>query len=282
MIDLSIIIVNYNNRKVLKDCLASIYSSTRKASFEIIVSDNGSTDGSGQMVRTEFPQAKLIENGENLGFIKASNLGLKIYRGRYAMLLNNDTVVKSGAFDRMINFMDKTPEAGACAPKLLNTDGTIQHQGGLFIKKFWNASSPIVIDFAIGACLLVRRDVIDRIGFLDEKLFFYNDDLDWCLRIRRAGFKIYFIPDAEVIHYGGYSSKRVFNRRLFVEGFQGGIYFCRKHYGVIPWIVYRLLLFTGILVYLPFFALSYPIKREKFADRFLAYVDILKVSLLGR
>jgi len=178
----------------------------------------------------------------------------------------------------MIEFMDQNPSIGCCAPKLLNTDGTFQRQGGLFQKKFWLSKLPIEIDFAIGACLLVRRPVIDKVGILDENLFFYNDDLDWCMRIRKAGFKIYYIPDAEVVHYGGYSSKRVFNRRLFVEGFKGGLYFCRKHYGKTYFNFYRIALFLGILVYIPIFTLSFPFKRQKFVDRLLAYIDILKIS----
>ncbi|HTY13715.1 MAG TPA: glycosyltransferase family 2 protein [Candidatus Omnitrophota bacterium] len=281
MTDLSIIIVNYNNRAILEACLSSIYSSTHKTSFEIILSDNGSKDGSQEMIRSKFQKVKLIENGENLGFIKATNIGLRSFAGRYAMLLNDDTVVHDGAFDRMVEFMDKTRDAGACSPMLLNTDGTVQHQGGLFGKKFWKSEVPVKIGFAIGACLLVRREVVEKVGLLDEKLFFYNDDIDWCLRIRKAGYSIYFLPDARVTHYGGYSSKRVFNRRLFVEGFRGGLYFCRKHYGVISYLLYRLSLFIGMLVFIPLFCLSFPFKREKFSERLLAYFDILGLTLLG-
>jgi hypothetical protein len=204
---------------------------------------------------------------------------LRIYAGRYACLLNDDTVAKESAFDKMIKYMDQNPAIGACSPKLLNTDGTYQRQGGIFQKKFWLSKIPVEIEFAIGACLLVRRSVIDSVGMLDENLFFYNDDLDWCMRIRKAGFNIYFIPEAEIVHYGGYSSKRVFNRRIFVEGFKGGLYFCNKHYGKLSYNIYRSALFIGILIYLPLFVLSYPLKRQKFIDRLLAYIDILKVAI---
>ena len=215
MKDLSIIIVNANNQRLLKECLQSIDKNTHKISFEIIISDNASTDGSQEMVKDDFPQVKLIENKENLGFAKANNQALKIYQGRYALLLNNDTLVKDSALDKMVEFMDQNQETGACGPKLLNTDGSTQHQGGLLAKRFWKAKDPRPVDFIIGAALLVRKEVIDKVGMMDENLFFYNEDLDWCLRIRKAGWKIFFLPQAEIIHYGGQSSKKTFNARIF-------------------------------------------------------------------
>lgn len=274
MLDLSIIIVNINNRKLLKECLASIYRHTHKISFEIIVSDNASTDGSQLMVKKDFPKVFLIENQENLGFIKASNQGLKKFQARYAMLLNDDTVIKEGALDKMVEFMEQNKSAGACGAKLLNVDGTTQRQGGILGKKFWLSSQPIPVDFVIGAALLVRREVIDKIGRLDENLFFYNDDLDWCLRVRKAGWKVYYVPQAEIIHYGGYSSRRTFNPRLFVEGFRGGLYYCRKHYGEFAYHLYRLLLALLLTIALPFQILS----KEKFK----AYGQIILISLIGQ
>jgi len=280
MTDLSIIIVNFNKRKLLEECLDSIYKATHKITFEIIVADNGSTDGSQSMVKTKHPNINIIENKENFGFTKASNQGLKIYKGRYAMLLNNDTIVKDHAFDLMVDFMDKNMQAGGCGPKLLNIDGTIQHQGSILGKKFWKSVKPIVVDFVVGACLMARRETIDRVGLLDENLYFYNDDLDWCLRIKKAGYKIYYLPDAEVIHYGGYSSRGTFNRQLFTGGFKGGLYFTKKHYGLAAFYLYKIILFLLIVIYLPFFILSYPLKREKFLDRLLAYLEILKITVI--
>lgn len=275
MFDLSIIIVTINNIKILDQCLDSIYKNTKKITFEIILADNASTDGTQEMIRRKYPQVRFIDNNKNIGFVKASNQGLRIASGRYQMLLNNDTITKDSAFDKMVDFMDKNPKVGACGAKLLNIDGTIQRQGGLFGKKFYNAKQPVEVDFVIGACLMVRKEVIEKVGLMDEKLFFYNDDLDWCLSIRKAGWKIYFCPQSEVIHYGGYSSKRTFNRHLFVEGFKGGLYFCKKHYGTLAWLVYRILLFVFVLAFIPLLILSFPLRREKFFDRLLAYFDIL-------
>jgi GT2 family glycosyltransferase len=273
MIDLSIIIVNLNNSKLLKECIASIYNSTHKISIEIILSDNGSTDDSVQMVKTSFPQVKVIENEENLGFSKANNKGLKIAVGRYKMLLNNDTIVKDGAFDALVAYMDQNPKVGACGPKLLNVDGSIQRQGGIFNQKFWLSPSPTEVKFVIGACLLVRKETITKVGLMDENLFFYNDDLDWCISIRRAGYKIMFVPQAELTHYGGFSSKRTFNKQLFIEGFRGGIYFSRKHYGLLASIIYRLFLLIGTIIAIPFYVLvpkpDYNAKLRAFLGIFL-------------
>jgi uncharacterized protein (TIGR03492 family) len=253
MTDLSIIIVNYNNRNFLEECLNSIYRSTHKVSFELILVDNHSADDSVEFVKNNFPAARIIENSANLGFCRANNRGLKIYRGRYALLLNTDTVVKDGAFDALVEFMDAHPEAGAAGPKLLNADGTPQHQGGLFNRKFWLSKDPVKVGYVIGAALLVRREVIDKVGGLDENFFFSNDDLDWCRRIRKAGWGVFFLPQAEVVHYGGYTIKK-FNQRIFVEGFRGGLYFCRKHYGVLAYQLYRALL---VLVALPVLLVSF-------------------------
>lgn len=274
MKDLSIIIVNRDNQRLLEECLTSIEKNTRRISHELIVVDNASTDGSREMVLNKFPKVALIVNKENLGFSKANNLGLKICQARYALLLNNDTIVKDGALDKMVAFMDTRPEAGACGPRLLNVDGTPQRQGGLFGQKFWLAKEPVPVDCVIGAALLVRKEVIDRVGLLDENLFFYNDDLDWCRSIRKAGYKIYFIPDAEIIHYGGYSSKGKFNRRLFVEGFKGGLYFCRKHYGELAYNFYRLVLCLCLCLCLPFQILN--------KEKLLAYYQIIALAASGQ
>ena len=274
MKDLSIITVNTNNRKILEECLASIQKNTHQISFDIIVTDNASTDGSREMIKTKFPLVRLIENTENLGFIKASNQGLKIAKSRYSMLLNDDTIVRDGALDKLVEFMDNHPEAGACGAKLLNIDGTIQRQGGIFGSKFYLSHKPIPVDFVIGAALVVRGEVIDKVGIMDENLFFYNDDLDWCLSIRKAGYKIYFVPEAEIIHYGGYSSRRTFKRRLFVEGFKGGLYFCRKHYGELAYHVYRLTLCLCLCLVLPFKILN--------SEKLKAYAEIINLAWRGQ
>lgn len=274
MKDLAIIIVNLNNKKILKECINSIYKNTRKIEFEVIVSDNRSTDGSPELIKSNFPQVKLIENRDNLGFVRGNNIGLKQAEARYSILLNNDTIVKESALDKMVEFMDSNPNAGACGPKLLNIDGTIQHQGGLFSKKFWTSQKPVSVDFVIGAALLVRKEVIDKVGMMDENLFFYNEDLDWCMTIRKAGWKVFFLPQAEIIHYGGFSSKKGFNKHLQIEGFRGGLYFCRKHYGEAIYHIYRVLLVLVLILVLPFL-LNNP-------EKFKAYCEIIAIAWRGQ
>jgi GT2 family glycosyltransferase len=278
MIDLSIIIVNHNNEKFLKDCLSSVFDQTKKHEFEVILVDNNSSDNSVGLVSKTFPKARIIRNKENLGFCKANNIGLKTYQGRYALLLNTDTIVKDGALDKLVEFMDANPQVGACGPKLLNPDGTPQHQGGLFNRRFWLSKNPTRVDYVIGACLLVRKEAIDKVGGLDENFFFSNDDLDWCRRIRKAGWDVCFLPQAEVLHYGGFTIKR-FKLKLFVEGFRGGLYFCKKHYGVIAFYIYRILLILSMLIMIPLSALFYPLLRNK--QKLLAYAQILIIAVKG-
>ncbi|MBN3032996.1 MAG: glycosyltransferase [Candidatus Saganbacteria bacterium] len=278
MIDISVIIVNYNNQRFLEGCLGSLFAATRRARLEVIFVDNHSGDGSVEFVRRHYPQVKIIENRANLGFCRANNRGLKIYRGRYALLLNTDTIVKDGALDKMLEFMDAHPEAGAAGPKLLNADGTPQRQGGLFNRRFWLAREPVKVDYVIGAALMVRRDAIERAGGLDDNFFFSNDDLDWCRRIRKAGWRVYFVPQAEIVHFGGFTINR-FKQRIFVEGFRGGLYFSRKHYGPLIYQVYRCLLIFIMLLAIPVTALLYPWLTNK--GKLGAFRQILMIALRG-
>ena len=278
MTDLSIIIVNYNDQRFLKDCLSSVYNETPHIKFEIIFVDNNSSDNSVALVRQEFPKVKIIQNKENLGFCKANNQGLKIFQGRHALLLNTDTIVKSRALEKMVGFMDANPNVGVCGPRLLNPDGTPQHQGGLFNRRFWLSKKSIKVDYMLGACLMVRREIVNKVGGLDENFFFSNDDLDWCRRITKAGWGVYFLPQAEVIHYGGFTTKR-FNQRIFVEGFRGGLYFSKKHYGSFIYYAYRFLLAFSMLIAIFFTALFYPLLKNK--QKLAAFVQILGISIKG-
>ncbi|MFA4843580.1 MAG: glycosyltransferase family 2 protein [Candidatus Margulisiibacteriota bacterium] len=273
MIGLSVIIVCRNNLRYLPDCLASLHQSFHRLSFEVILVDNSSTDESLAFVRNKFPAVKVIANRGNFGFSRANNQGLKLATGRYVMLLNADTITKNNAIEQLVDFLDTHPSAGAAAPKLLNIDGTVQRQGGAFSRRFWLAKEPVQVDFAVGAALVVRKEVVDRVGGLDENFFFANDDLDWCLRIRQAGWPIYFLPQVEIIHYGGYTIKK-FNPLLLVEGWRGGLYFARKHYGWLAYQLYRWLLVLAMLLAIPCFVLF---DRPRSA----AFRDILFLTLKG-
>lgn len=278
MIDLSIIVVNYNNNDYLENCLGSVDAFTDKISFEILFVDNNSSDGSIAFVREKFPKVKIIQNNANLGFTRANNAALKVYQGRYTLLLNTDTIIRPGALDKLVNFMDNHPKAGACGPKLLNINGSIQHQGGFFNRKFWLAKNPVEVDYVIGAALLVRRETIDQVGVMDENFFFSNDDLDWCRRIRKAGWQIFFVPEATIIHYGGFTIKR-FHKRLFVEGFRGGLYFCKKHYGGVIYQIYRFLLALTMLLAIIFVLPFYPWLKNK--EKVSAFMNIMFICIKG-
>jgi GT2 family glycosyltransferase len=280
--DLSIVILNYNNSALLRGCISSVKSATRKSSYEIILVDNGSTDDSVAVVKRSFPDVAIIENKANLGFSRANNRGIAASRGRYVCLLNNDTTLKDPALDLLVAFMDANPGSGACGPQLLNTDGNPQRQGGLLGQKFWRSGRTTEVDFIMGACLIIRVDALKKIGNLDENLFFYNDDLDVCKSLRKTGWKIYFVPEAQATHIGGYSTRGAFNRRMFVEGFRGGLYFCKKHYGPVAFQMYRAIL----VILFPFavlgLALSSALRSfREFKDKLLAYCDILKIALFG-
>lgn len=269
---LSIIIVNYNAKSYLENCLESIYAnlSAKETTFEVIVVDNNSTDDSIQMVREKFPNVKLIENERNEGFIKANNKGIIASKGEYVLSLNNDTVVLPGALEELTNFMDCHPDAGACGAKVLNSDGSIQHQCkrgfptissalsyflglhkvfpkskffGHYLMTYLDPNQINEVDSLSGACLMVRREVINHVGIMDEDYIMYGDDLDWCYRIKKAGWKIYYVPDARIIHYGGMGGSRALPYRNIWEFHRSMVIFYKKHFSknrslFLNWFVY--------------------------------------------
>jgi len=248
MLDLSIIILSCNNKKVLDECIYSVYTYTQGVSFEVIVTDNGSTDGTQAMLKQKFENVILLDNRANLGFTVANNKGLRIAKGRYSVLLNDDTYLTEDSLSQIVRFMDSDPKIGVCGPRLLNPDGSIQSQGSILQRHVWKTRSPRNVPMVIGACFFIRTSMIEEIGMLDENLFFYNDDIDYCLRARKAGYKVVYYPLSSVYHYGGFSSKGKPNRKLVVEGYRGGLYFCKKYYGALAYHVYRLLLLIYMLI----------------------------------
>ena len=272
--DLSISIVNYDGKDYLKECLDSIYSSNSRIDFEIIVVDNGSSDGSVEMVKEKFPSVILIENSKNEGFVKANNKGIQASRGRYVLSLNNDTVILGNALDTLVKFMDNHPDVGACGPKVLNSDGTIQHQCkrgfptisstlsyffglhkifpkskvfGHYLMTYLNPDEVNEVDALSGACLMVRREVIERVGLLDEDYVMYGDDLDWCYRIKKAGWKIYYVPQAKIIHYGGRSSRKSPYKSI-KWFYRAAAIFYKKHYAPNNNFIVNYIIYLGICV----------------------------------
>jgi len=264
MMDLSILIVNWNTKDYLLHCLESIFRKVNAPSWEVILIDNGSQDGSGAEARKRFPSIDLIENHENVGFAKAMNQGLKKASGKYILLLNPDTEIKEGAFDRLLAFMDTHLEIGATGAQLLNPDGSRQNSianfpslatellnksllRGLFPKEFPGKEKeypePIEVDSVIGACLMVRRKVVEEVGFLDENYFLFLEETDWCYRMKKAGWKVYHIPQAEVFHFQGKSAEAK-RERAKVEYFRSRYHFFKKYRGKPQWFI----LLIGLMI----------------------------------
>ena len=224
--DISFIIVNWNTKDLLIECLASIYQTVNEIAFEIWVVDNGSSDGSVGAVKEKYPRIKIIENRTNLGFAAANNLALERMGGHYALLLNTDTVLTEGAVSELHNFMQGNPEAAIACGQLLNPDGSKQNSIAnfpsllslisnetflrlllprRFASKRREYRTPIEVDSCIGACMLIRKKAIDKAGFLDDRYFFFLEETDWAYRMKKAGWKIYFVPAARIFHAQGKS-----------------------------------------------------------------------------
>lgn len=228
IIDLSIVILNYNTVDLTRKCLETVFASrVGKYTTEVIVCDNASTDGSLAMVKKEFPQVIVVDNKKNLGFAAGNNTGLKRAKGRYVLLLNTDTEVPTSTLASMITFMDAHSEAGAATCKLLLPDGSMDpacHRGfptpwvaftyllklerlfpktkmfGEYHQLYKNVSTIHDVDCISGAFFMIRREVVDQVGLLDEDYFMYGEDIDWCFRIKKSGWKILYNPKVSILH----------------------------------------------------------------------------------
>lgn len=260
--DLSISIVNYNTKDLTRQCLASIIENTH-VSFEVFVIDNASKDGSLESLESEFPQFTVIGNAVNVGLAAATNQGLSKSRGRYVMALNSDTVMTPSALDRLVQFLDEHSEVGGVTPRLVGPEGSAHPPfcGKIPTLKMAidEAASPmfskdrsvddvgVMTDYSNtcevecvlwGTAFVIRKSVYDQIGGQDERFFIYAEDVDWSMRITKAGWKIFFVADSEVIHYGGQSTKQASTKML---GFlwKSKCRLIGKHYGVLSGLLLR-------------------------------------------
>jgi len=210
---------------------------------EVFVVDNGSTDGSVQMVSREFPWVELIANEVNLGFVKANNQALRHCEGEYVLLLNSDTIVWPKALQSLVAFLDSYPEVGVVGAELRNKDNSLQPSWNQFpslwselngrnirVRHLYGDSGAYLIDWIGGACMMVRRAVISDVGLLDENIFMYSEETDWCYRIRQAGWQVAYLPGACITHLGGASSASS-PTRFSIELYKSKLFFFRKHYG---------------------------------------------------
>jgi GT2 family glycosyltransferase len=310
MVDLSIIIVNWNTKDLIHNCLVSIVQETTGIHFEIVVVDNGSQDGSVEMLKEHFPKIILIENEENVGYSKANNQGISHSTGRYVCLLNSDTVILENALSKMVHFLDENPSTGATTCLLINPDGSDQFgsalgetnlvymlsvETGLYRKyprsRIWGKPFLSYLDHrkshelevCPSAVIVIRKEVFKTVGGLDEKIFFGVIDWDFSYRIRKAGWKLYFFSDSRVIHYGG-KSKSPIRQELLMKDYRSQYYYFSKHYGIFQTNLFRALIIISCTIKLALnlsllFTKSDKATRMKTKARINNHWTRLKVSL---
>lgn len=304
MLQLSIIIVNWNVRDLLRSCLRSVQGEIEPDQAEIIVVDNASADGSVAMVEDEFPNVRVLANAYNAGFSAGNNQGLEMAQGRYVLFLNPDTEVRPGALKRLQAFIDQRPQVGCVGPRLLNPDGSTQSSRRSFprlslafvestvlqrylrrlpaLRRFYREDSPDdrpqQVDWIVGACMLLRREALDLVGGFDERFFMYSEEMELCYRLRRAGFEVWFVPEAEVMHHEGASSRQDLFRRN-VNFHESRYRFFRKHQGLAPALALRWFVFGTFVFQLAEEAAKFalqPSKRPLRRERLRLYGRIVR------
>lgn len=305
--DLSVCIVNTNNKYFILNCLDSIYKNTKDIDFEVIVLDNNSTDGSPEAIKMNFPQVRLIKQKEKKGFCFNQNKALKIIQSEYALLLNEDTKIIGNSLKIMVDFIKTHPDAGAVTCRLLNADGSYQitsMRGKQDLLSFIAIKTGLVrifpkskiwgrpflghldrnkiqeIEVFSGAAVLVRKKVLDTVGLLDEKIFFGPDDWDFSYRIRKDGWKIYYLPEARIVHYWGQTAK-VNIPKKFGHEHVGIFYFYLKHYGKIHTFILKIIIMISCIIKISGFLLKLIFTKDRKENHIWlkAYWRAFQVSL---
>lgn len=264
--DLSIIIVSWNVRQLLASCLDSILAGAGTLQLEVIVVDSGSSDGSPDLVTDAYPWVRMLGCRENVGFPKGNNLGMDLASGRHLLFLNPDTVLVGNALQLMVGYLDHHESVGVVGPQLLNEDRSIQSSrrrfptmATAFVESTWleriapssifthyyardlPEDEPVDVDWIVGACMMVRRKTIDHVGVMDEAYFMYSEELDWCRRIKDAGWRVIFLPGAQVIHYEGKSSEQAVTAR-HINFQRAKLRYFLKHHGAPSALLLRIFL----------------------------------------
>jgi GT2 family glycosyltransferase len=253
---LSIVIICWNDQKVIEECLRSIFSGTTHLDFEVIISDNGSTDGSISIVREKFPTVRIIENGQNIGFARGNNAGISAARGEYVLILNPDTIIHDDAIERLVAFAGQHREAGAFGARVENPDGSFQNCArpiptvrgyliaALYLRSLgrisealngdtyagWTGRDEREIGFQSGCCVMFRKSILEKVRGFDEQFFYHFEEVDLCYRVWKAGMSIRFCPDAVITHLGGQSVSRA-PLRFTLETYRSRYRFFYKHFG---------------------------------------------------
>lgn len=287
MIDLSIVIVSFNTKGILKDCLQSISGFLKDSSKEIIVIDNNSIDGTLDLIRSEFKGVKIIENKENLGFGKANNQGMKQAKGEFILLLNSDTVASKEALDKCLDYLKSDSNVGVLGCRLRKPDGCLEDSCGMFYS-LWNAvfggmelnsildklriirlrfpryllsacdlQQTQEVNWVAGAFMFLRRDVFKQTLGFDEKIFMYDEELEWCYRIKKKGWKVVYFPLAEIVHIGRGSSNSNSETEINKRILSGKEYYFKKHFGETKAFIFKVLIFLSGIIKLPIWFIIY-------------------------
>jgi GT2 family glycosyltransferase len=290
---LSVIIVSWNTKALLLDCIESVLSQSPRDALEVIVVDNASSDGSPQAVRDKYPSVKLITNDGNYGFAKANNIGIRASRGEYLFLINSDVVVSDGCFEKSLRYMAEHPEVGMLGPKILDTDGNVQRSCmgypslwntlcrafaldslfprsrlfGSHLLTFWNHEDTRSVEVVNGCFWVLRRSAMDQVGLLDERFFFYGEDVDWCRRFNDGGWKVVFFADAEALHYGGGSSANA-PVKFHVEMQRANYQYWTKHHSRLEAKAFLLISFIHHALRVIGAIAAYPVRRRTPVSRY--------------
>jgi N-acetylglucosaminyl-diphospho-decaprenol L-rhamnosyltransferase len=259
MIELSIVIISWRMKLLLEAMLNSIKHYTKGISYELIIVDNNSQDGTSEMIENEYQDAVLIKNLENKGVAPARNQAFKVAKGKYIVTFDADMLFLENSLLKLVEFMDNTPDAGLCGTKLIFPNGSVQPSGRRFPTLFafilrrleflsaarnsktlryheiaeWDHSDIREVDYVIGACQCIRRTAMEQIGYLDDKIFYGPEDIDYCLRMHKSGWKVYYYAHTKIIHYEQRATKRNLFTRLSLLHLKGIIYFYWKYKGKI-------------------------------------------------
>ncbi len=281
MVDVSVIIVSWNTRDILKQCLESLYKETEGLRYEVIVVDNHSSDGTVRMIRKEFPDVRLIKNPENRGFAAANNQGIQASKGEFLLLLNSDTIILNNAVKKVFDFACEQEGAAATGCRVLNKNRTLQRNCFMFpsvlnmflsttylYKLFpenrffgreqmtwWDMENKKRVDVVTGCFILVRNAAVREVGSLDERFFMYAEETDWCYRFKKSGWEVYYTPDAEIIHLGGQSSKKV-REKMIIQLRLSLLDFMKKHHSGLEYRAACFLVFMFFVLRVPYWSLK--------------------------
>jgi len=301
--DISVIVVNFNTRDLLRNCLNSVYRNICDISYEIIVVDNASQDGSLRMLETEFSQVTVIRNTRNLGFAAANNQAFDVMKGRYALLLNTDTIITEKSVFELLSFMEVHQETAIACGQLLNADGSKQNSIAKFPSlltlllhtptleylfprqypsKRYHHNCPVEVDSGIGACLLIRKEALDKVGLFDESFFFFFEETDLSLRMKKAGWKIFYVPSAMIYHLQGQSvGKNLYSRILF---YRSRYQYFRKWFSRPYTILIYVVLFGRLVINWTFALIANVITAgvfKKMREKWIVYSQLLLWHLRG-